>query len=127
MENMSFIKILLLSQSTGNWCDRPSRLIKSPSASLSSKTMQQQQHHAQTFSSASIRQGKHFYLSKNSHFLLFIQQFVYLFIHNCQIRQALAHQPQVVYQPHVRIIHRIHRHRHRINSHQISIYQRIRA
>ncbi|XP_031632124.1 dentin sialophosphoprotein isoform X4 [Contarinia nasturtii] len=44
-------------KSSTNWCDRPSRLIKSPSASLSSKTMQQQQHHAQTFSSASIRQG----------------------------------------------------------------------
>lgn len=37
-----------------NWCDRPSRLIKSPSASLSSKT----HHHPQTFSSAAIRQGK---------------------------------------------------------------------
>lgn len=33
--------------------------MKSPSASLSPKTMQQQQHHAQTFSSASIRQGKY--------------------------------------------------------------------
>lgn len=50
-------------QSSNNWCDRPSRLIKSPSASLTSKTMQQQQHHAQTFSSASIRQGSLFTLA----------------------------------------------------------------
>lgn len=43
-----------------NWCDRPPRLIKSPTT-MSSKTIQQQQQqqqHSQTFSSASIRQGK---------------------------------------------------------------------
>lgn len=40
---------------TLNWCDRSSRLIKSPSTSMTAS--KSQQHHSQTFSSASIRQG----------------------------------------------------------------------
>lgn len=44
---------------TLNWCDRTSRLIKSPSTSMaaSKASQSQQQHHSQTFSSATIRQG----------------------------------------------------------------------
>lgn len=41
---------------TLNWCDRTSRLIKSPSASLSA-AISPKLHHAQTFSSATIRQS----------------------------------------------------------------------
>lgn len=40
---------------TLNWCDRSSRLIKSPSTSMAASKLQQ--HHSQTFSSATIRQG----------------------------------------------------------------------